>query len=190
MNFYILFILSYLLGSIPFGKIIGRLKGLDIQKHGSGNIGFANSWRVMGLKPALIVLIGDVLKGYLPVYLALQLFDLSDKTLLIALAAVAGHVFSPWLKFTGGKGVATALGVTLAFNIPMALVGIAIATFVLAFSKISAVANLIATACMPIISLFFEPKLLYFYASLLVIILLTHRVNIRRLLNGTETKVI
>lgn len=189
MHFYILLILSYILGSIPFGKIIGHLKGLDIQKHGSGNIGFANSLRVMGWKPAFFVLAGDILKGYIPVYYALNQFSL-NYTLIIGLVAIAGHIFSPWLKFKGGKGVATMLGVSLALNPIIALIAIAVWAIIFLLDKTASVSSLIIALLMPILSLFMESKLFYFYLFLLVIILFTHRVNISSLIKGKEVKIL
>lgn len=110
--FVIYLILSYFLGSIPFGKIFARLGGVDIQKKGSGNIGFANVHRTMGWKYSFPTLFGDVTKGFLPTwccyyYLA---FDFSE-AYFVGLAAIIGHIFPIWLKFKGGKGLATGLGV-------------------------------------------------------------------------------
>ena len=126
MNFYLLFISAFVSGSIPFGKIVGYTKGIDIQKVGSGNIGFANSFRMLGWKPSLIVLAGDIIKGYIPTYYAILEFHLTVPTLLIAIATIAGHIFSPWLRLRGGKGVATMIGVSLALNPIIALMAILI----------------------------------------------------------------
>jgi len=188
MHFYLIIILSYILGSIPFGKIVGYFKGLNIQKQGSGNIGFANSLRVMGWKPALIVLLGDILKGYIPVFYAVDKFSLTQ-TLVIGLFAVAGHIFSPWLKFRGGKGVATMVGVSLALNPLIALIAMATWGIIFLLDKTASISSLVIALLMPILSLFLEPKLFYFYLFLLVIILLTHRTNILNLIKGKEEKV-
>lgn len=188
MHFYLIIILSYILGSIPFGKIVGYFRGLNIQKQGSGNIGFANSLRVMGWKPALIVLLGDILKGYIPVYYALNQFSL-NQTLIIGLAAIAGHIFSPWLKFRGGKGVATMVGVSLALNPLIALMAMTTFGIIFLLDKTASISSLVIALLMPILSLFLEPTLFYFYLFLLVIILLTHRTNILNLLKGREEKI-
>ena len=115
---YLFCIFAYLLGSVPFGLIIGRLvKGIDVREHGSGNLGATNVFRVIGRRWGIFVLFLDALKGYLAVALpnAILMGDISPLTLiLLALAAIAGHAFPVWLKFKGGKGVATALGVFLA----------------------------------------------------------------------------
>ena len=189
MHFYLIIILSYILGSIPFGKIVGYFKGVNIQKQGSGNIGFANSLRVMGWKPALIVLLGDMLKGYIPVFYAFDKFSLAQTT-IIGLAAIAGHIFSPWLKFRGGKGVATMLGVSLVLNPLIALIAIVVWTIIFLLDKTASVSSLVIAILMPILSLFLEPNLVYFYLLLLIIILFTHRVNISNLIKGKEAKIL
>lgn len=188
MHFYLIIILSYILGSIPFGKIVGYFNGLNIQKQGSGNIGFANSLRVMGWKPALIVLLGDMLKGYIPVFYAFGKFSLTQ-TLVIGLVAVAGHIFTPWLKFRGGKGVATMVGVSLALNPLIALIGMTTWGIIFLLDKTASISSLSIAFLMPILSLFLDQKLFYFYLFLLVIILLTHRTNILNLLKGREEKI-
>src|SRR4051812_30895241 len=114
-NFFLTAILAYLLGSVPTGKLIASLHGVDIQKKGSGNIGFANVLRVVGRVPAAIVLTIDVLKGFVPVAIAQQILGASGVQ-AVALLAIMGHVFPVWLKFKGGKGIATGLGVTLAIS--------------------------------------------------------------------------
>lgn len=189
MHFYILLILSYLSGSIPFGKIVGYLKGIDIQKEGSRNIGFANSLRVMGWKPALIVLIGDVLKGYIPVYFTLYKFNL-DYTLVIGLATITGCIFMPWLKLKGGKGAATILGVSLALSPTIALIAMIVWVVIFLLYRTASVASLIIALIMPIFSFLLKPELTYFYLLLLIIILITHRVNILNLIKGNEPKIL
>lgn len=188
MHFYILLTLSYILGSIPFGKIVGHFKGLNIQKHGSGNIGFANSLRVMGWKPAFFVLAGDILKGYIPVFYAFDKLSLIQ-TLTIGLVAIAGHIFSPWLKFRGGKGVATTVGVSLALNPLIALLAMATWVVIFLLDRTASVSSLVIALLMPVLALFFDPKLFYFYLLSLIIILLTHKTNIINLLKNKEEKI-
>ena len=189
MHPYLIIISSYILGSIPFGKIVGYFKSIDIQKQGSGNIGFANSLRVMGWKPASIVLLGDIIKGYIPVYYALGKFSLTF-TLIVGLLAIAGHIFSPWLKFRGGKGVATMLGVSLALNPLIALLAMAVWVLIFLLDKTASVSSLVIALLMPILSLFLEPELVYFYLLLFIIILLTHRTNIINLIKDKEAKIL
>src|SRR4051812_28575572 len=101
-------LLGYLLGSIPFGKLLGLMRSIDIQKRGSGNIGFANAVRVLGWKMAVLVLAGDVLKGCAAVLIANQYLSQTG-VLVVGVAALLGHVFPVWLHFKGGKGIATGL---------------------------------------------------------------------------------
>lgn len=162
MHFYTILILSYICGSIPFGKIVGNINGLDIQKRGSRNIGFANSLRIMGWKPALIVLMGDMLKGYIPVFYAFDKFSLTQ-TLLIGLSAVVGHIFSLWLKFRGGKGVATMVGVSIALNPLIAFIAMVIWGTIFLLDKTASVSSLVIALLMPLLSLFLESRLFYFY---------------------------
>ena len=176
MLYTLLFIiLAYLLGSIPFGKIIGFHHGIDIQKSGSGNIGFANCLRVLGWKPAIIVLLGDVLKGFLPVYFSLSLLPGQGAT-FVALSAVVGHVFPIWLKFKGGKGIATGLGVLLALNTPLAI------------TRLNSLASISMICCLPILTAFIAQQLLSLSLVLLMIGMWTHRKNIYNLLNHREKR--
>ena len=113
---------AFLCGSIPFGLLLVKLAGKgDVREHGSGNIGATNVSRVGGKALGIVTLLLDILKGFLPVYLGKQLGMGESVLSLLALCAVLGHVFTPWLKFQGGKGVATALGVALAFRAAMIL---------------------------------------------------------------------
>lgn len=189
LNFIFLISIAYFLGSIPFGKLMGVRHGIDIQKYGSGNIGFANSLRVLGLKPALIVLVGDILKGFLPVVLALRFLPFNE-TLWVSLTAILAHIFPIWLKFKGGKGIATALGVTLALNPYLGLVGAFIWIVVLTITKLNSLASLIVIYSMPITAYFFSRELTVFYVILLVVGTWTHRQNMHHLIKGTEKGII
>lgn len=115
-------LLAYLSGSIPFGKIVGHYYGVDIQKRGSGNIGFANVRRVLGWRPALATLSGDIAKGFFPALIAVTVFD-QTTAFWLGLAAIVGHIFPIWLGFRGGKGVATAWGVLLILQPVAAIAG-------------------------------------------------------------------
>ena len=186
MNFPILIIFSYLLGSIPFGKIIGRLHGVDIQKAGSGNIGFANSLRVLGSRSASVVLLGDMAKGFIPTFLAIQQFQFSNYTLLIAFAAVLGHIFPPWLKFKGGKGVATVIGVTLALSPLLGALALVVWIIIFRSFKMAAIASFTIAILLPIIIGIIMPKLLYLYIAFAVTIFITHHSNINNLIHHKE----
>lgn len=177
-------ILGYLLGSIPFGKLIGLTKGIDIQKQGSGNIGFANSVRVLGWRLGVVVLAGDVLKGYAAVLIASMYVDQSG-LLLVGAAALLGHVYPVWLRFKGGKAIATGLGVLLLVS-PVAAVGAAIVySLVFAAWRISGVASLSGAFSLPLWGVLFAPGLTGYFALLALFAAYTHRTNIRQLVLET-----
>jgi glycerol-3-phosphate acyltransferase PlsY len=182
--------LGYLLGSMPFGLIFTRLAGTqDIRAIGSGSIGATNVLRTGRYGLAAATLIADVLKGMLAVLLAAWWFG-HDAGLVAGLAAFLGHLFPVWLKFRGGKGIATGLGVLLAVSWKVAL-AVAIVWIVLAAAfRYSSLASLIASAAAPVILHFFgtPPEALTF-AFLAVLTFIMHRGNIARLAQGTEGKI-
>lgn len=188
MQFLLFIAFAYFLGSIPFGKIIGHIYSIDIQKKGSGNIGFTNSLRILGWKKAFLVLIGDILKGFIPVKIALQ-FLTFDQALIVALIAILGHIFPIWLKFKGGKGVATGLGVLLAINPLITIVALALFLIVFLTTKIISISSILSAYALPVIAYFMLPKLIIFYLSLAIIVTWTHRENLARLLKGTEKRI-
>ena len=189
MSFLLFLIFAYLLGSVPFGKIVGKRYGIDIQKKGSGNIGFTNSLRTLGWKPAVLVLIADILKGFIPVKIALQFLPL-NQALIVALIPILAHIFPIWLKFKGGKGVATGLGVLLAVNLLITVIGLGVFLIVFLLTKIISISSILGTASLSLISYFVLPKLTIFYLVLLVIAIWTHRKNVDRVLKGTEKRII
>jgi glycerol-3-phosphate acyltransferase PlsY len=181
---------AYLIGSIPFGLLLSRGSGIDIRQHGSGNIGATNVSRLVGKKIGLLTLLLDAAKGWLPVFAASQL---GGDGLLIALcgaAAVTGHSFSVFLRFKGGKGVATALGVFLALS-PQALL-ISLLVFILtvfATGFVSLGSILAAAAMLPSLYFFGEASWKCWLAAYVVLLIwLKHHQNIKRLLNGTEKR--
>jgi glycerol-3-phosphate acyltransferase PlsY len=181
-------LLGYLLGSIPFGLLLTRTAGLgDIRGIGSGNIGATNVLRTgrKGLAAATLVL--DGLKGAAAVLLARALVYDQDIALLAGLAAVLGHLFPVWLRFKGGKGVATGLGVLIATAWPIGLIACAVWLLVAATARLSSLAALGAFASAPIAALFLEDfgvvKLAF---TIAVLVFVRHQANIRRLLAGTE----
>jgi glycerol-3-phosphate acyltransferase PlsY len=183
MRYFILVMFAYLCGSIPFGKIVGKFSGIDIQKYGSGNIGFANVARMLGWKAGAIVLISDVGKGLIPVIIAQQYLG-TYQVLAVALAAVAGHIFPVWLKFKGGKGIATGLGITLALS--PGLGGLGFLAYLLCFAalKKSAPSSIIATWSLPLFCLVLSPKYALFFLGLAFLATWTHRANIRQMRKG------
>lgn len=182
--------LAYLLGSIPTGLLLGKAYGIDVRKEGSGNIGATNLYRTVGRKVGAMTLAGDCLKGLLPV-LAVKYSSLPpDFAAWVGLAAFCGHVFSLFLKFKGGKGVATALGVFLALA-PMA-VAIAIAVFAAIMSswRYVSLGSIAAAAIMPVaVALRGGNRALVTVTLIIaVIVILRHHENIRRLIAGTENR--
>jgi glycerol-3-phosphate acyltransferase PlsY len=181
---------GYLLGSIPFGLLLTKAAGLgDIRDIGSGNIGATNVLRTGNKKLAAATLILDGAKGAVAVLIAGYLYG-SDAALAAGLGAVLGHLFPVWLKFNGGKGVATTLGVWLALAWPVGL--IAVATWILTalVTRISSLSALLAIAATPIAAwLLIDMR--YGIVGILIAILvyIRHHENIRRLLDGTEPKI-
>lgn len=185
---------SYLLGAIPFGLIFTRLlSGIDVRTTGSGNIGATNVLRAAGKKAAILTLLADALKGFLPVLIVQALFHQDVTTVLAGAAAVLGHNFPVYLQFKGGKGVATSFGVTLAAAPWTGLACLLIWLLAAALWRYSSLSALIAFACYPLITLTIAtPRSQVFGALSLFIfamIYIRHRVNIQRLLAGTEPKI-
>ncbi|GEN87454.1 glycerol-3-phosphate 1-O-acyltransferase PlsY [Oceanobacillus sp. FSL W8-0428] len=190
MDYIIFGIIAYLLGSIPFALIIGKIGyKIDVREHGSGNLGATNAFRVLGIKAGSIVIIGDILKGTAAVLLP-QLFDANVYPLIIGIIAVLGHTYPIFAKFKGGKAVATSGGMILGIN-PFLFI-IMIATFLLSLylSKYVSLSSMIAGIVAFFASLFFND-----IGLTIVIFLLTafvtyrHWANIKRIKNGTEPKI-
>lgn len=181
---------AYLLGSIPSGLLLGKAYGIDVRKEGSGNIGATNLYRTVGRKVGVLTLACDCLKGLIPV-LAVKLSGLpADYAAWLGLAAFLGHVFSLFLRFKGGKGVATALGVFLALS-PLA-VAIALGVFLaLVFKwRYVSLGSIAAAAVMPpAVSLLGGGRTALFVTAIIaVIVIVKHGENIKRLVAGTENR--
>lgn len=186
----ILCLLAYLCGSIPFGVLLAKTQNIDIREHGSGNIGATNVARTMGKKAGLITLAGDVLKGWGIVFLASQWFE---KPVVIALAGLVvflGHLYSVFLKFKGGKGVATGLGV-FSFVMPLpTLISAGVFALSLKVSGYVSLSSILAALSLPILGIYFKMPLPYIYLAVIVglFTLQKHHDNIIRLVQGTEAK--
>ncbi|MBC6497178.1 MAG: glycerol-3-phosphate 1-O-acyltransferase PlsY [Alphaproteobacteria bacterium GM7ARS4] len=189
---------AYCIGSITFGLVISKLwKSRDPRLEGSGNVGATNVYRVLGKAGGMLTLLSDGGKGFLVVYgggwygMSSGLFPSSHGHVLEALVLIAvilGHIFPIWFRWKGGKGVATSAGACLALSVPLALLCAGIWLFVfLAFRYVS-LASLVAGLCAPVSALFFLEERLYAYALffLLLLVIFTHRQNIRRLWRGEE----
>ena len=207
-------LVAYLLGSIPFGLIVGKSQGIDIREHGSKNIGSTNVWRVLGKKFGLMTFACDLGKGWLavalgqwiaghwPVQVALphlkeriDFFDAGYAGITAAIGCILGHNFPVWLRFKGGKGVATSLGVIFGMMPLAALIVFAIWGLVFKVSRYVSLASLVAAVALPVavIGLMFAGQIrgwAYFYFACVAAILVVrrHRENIRRLVAGTENR--
>jgi glycerol-3-phosphate acyltransferase PlsY len=200
MDFIIFGLIAYVLGSIPTSVWIGKVYyDLDIRKHGSFNAGATNTFRVLGKKPGIIVLLIDVAKGSLAVLLPQFISDVSldeERLVLIqiltAIMAVFGHVFPLFANFDGGKGVATSLGVIIGLHPPAAL--ICLATFLIVFilSKYVSLGAIVASFMFPSLIIFvFQVESVWlrlFSVILAALVIITHKKNIRRIINGDESK--
>ena len=200
---FLIAIVSYFIGSVPLGFIVGRLSGVDIRKSGSGNIGATNVLRVLGKKYGYAVFFLDALKGFAAVRIAHALVAAVPAAsvytdlfaLLGAVICVVGHAFPIWLKFRGGKGVATSAGVIIGLMPLAAIIVFPIWFIVFEISRYVSVASICAAISLPItIALFLKFKvmdstvLLYFSILLALVVVWQHRSNFSRLLNGTEQR--
>ena len=185
-------ILSYLLGSIPNGLIFGKLIWKkDLRKIGSGNIGATNAWRNLGKPAGLLIFALDFFKGALSVFIAQNFSGEPVIMILAGLFAILGHSFSLFLKFHGGKGVATGLGV-IAMLMPKVTAIVFLIWLVIVFvTRYVSLGSIVASICVPLLAMFFgEPtEFILLGAVAAVFITLRHKENISRLANGTENKV-
>jgi len=197
-------ILSYIIGSIPTAYIFGRaLKGIDIRKHGSGNIGATNAMRVLGKRAGITVLLLDALKGFFPVFfiggflMHRQAAVSADLLFMfLGLAAICGHNWTVFLNFKGGKGVATTLGVMVALSFKIAGLGavllclIAVWFIVFLFIRIVSIASVITAVALPVLlHLFKQPLSVVSMGVILAFFaVIRHRSNIRRFLKGEEPR--
>ncbi|MEA2020956.1 MAG: glycerol-3-phosphate 1-O-acyltransferase PlsY [Candidatus Caldatribacteriota bacterium] len=188
----LLIIFCYLIGSMPFGYIVAKLvKKIDIRDYGSGNIGATNAFRVLGPWFASLVLIGDLLKGFLAIVLFYQ-FNIDSLFVIIlgGLAVIGGHDWSVFLKFKGGKGIATTYGVFLALNPKIALLSVLIWLIVIALTKYASLASILSLSVLVVLMVWFKQPQEYIIFSVIILALglYRHRGNIVRLKEGKEKK--
>jgi len=199
----VLFVGSYLLGSIPFGYLAGRLVGIDIRQAGSGNVGATNVVRVLGKGYGYPVFALDFLKGFGAVKVSMLMAPGRPPEwnspeivgILAAMFSVLGHLYPPWLKFKGGKGVATSAGALLALTAVPTLIGIAIWIIVFWMTRYVSLASITAAVALPIVILVVRSHdqnngkpLVYSSACVAVVIVWRHRSNLYRLMRGTEPR--
>lgn len=189
--FYIIF--TYLLASIPNALIIGKyFKGIDLREKGSGNLGATNAQRILGTKLGLMVLILDILKGFIPLYIAMKYLFVDDyiKISILGLVAVLGHSYSIFLKFGGGKSVAIMIGVYLAIFPKVLILGLITFLIVLYITNYVAIASISMSILTPVYVYILEKNIYYTILAILISILIVyrHKINIKRLINGEESK--
>ncbi len=188
--------IGYLLGGIQTAVLYSRIKGMDIRQHGSGNAGATNTLRVLGKKAGLIVFLGDVLKAALAVMIAKILFkdDSYIAGLYAGIGAILGHSYPLFFKFKGGKGIAVSVGAIYFIDVRIALIASVAFIVCAALTKIVSLSSMLLTWSIPVGMILFNRTQTYFIESLLlgcIIGALTtyrHKENIKRLLNGTESK--
>ena len=226
MNIWLLPIFAFLLGSIPFGLLIAKSRGINIREHGSGNIGATNVLRIVGKKYGITCFILDFLKGLIPALLAYNLYKFTgaDETMMIGflrehaidlgdeqfkaqslkvftgLCAILGHNYSPWVNFKGGKGIATSVGVLIAFMPFGALILIAIFILTFKITRYISLASIVAAASLPLLVLYgswshgklaagtWDKPLLIFSILIAAMAIFKHRSNIKNLISGKEYK--
>jgi acyl phosphate:glycerol-3-phosphate acyltransferase len=184
-------VLGYVLGGIPFGIVVSKALGLpDPRTVGSKNIGFTNVLRVSGKKAGILTLLGDFGKGWVCAWVAMHWLTVESYIMVVAFAPILGHMFSPFLGFKGGKGVATAVGVVLGLSPSIGLLLLLIWLGAVAIWRYSSGGALAAFGCFPIVTIVNEQRQEFFIFSLIVstLIWIKHKDNIVRLWQGTESK--
>lgn len=192
LDFMVAAAISYLLGSIPNGLILGKtIWGVDLRQHGSKNIGATNAWRTIGKAGGISIFALDFLKGAISAYLGLHLGGSELAGIICGLLAIAGHSWSVFLSFKGGKGVATGLGVIAALMPTVTLIVFAVWFAIVYFTGYVSLGSIIGAALVPILALFFGLHTEFLVLGLIAaaFIIFRHKSNIERLLNGTESKI-
>ena len=205
LSYIITAVCAYLLGSIPTGYLVAKAKGVDIRAHGSGNIGATNVFRVLGKAAGIFVLVVDALKGFVACSVVPSLVlrtviksesdastaQMMEIMLIVAgISAILGHNYTCWLKFKGGKGIATTAGVLIALFPKAFLVCLAVWLIVFFLSKYVSLASIAAAFCLPFAAWYFNrsPKMIVVAALMAVLAIYKHKANIQRLMNGTENR--
>ena len=187
-----LVVVGYLLGAIPFGVVVSKAMGLsDPRTVGSKNVGFTNVLRVSGTKAGVLTLLGDMGKGWVLGWVAMQWLTVESFIMVVALSPILGHLFSPFLGFKGGKGVATAVGAVLGLSPSIGLLLLLIWLGAVAIWRYSSGGALAAFGCFPVVAIVNEQRQEFLVFALIVsgLIWIKHKDNIVRLWKGTETKI-
>ena len=181
----------YIIGSIPTGYIIGKINNIEIREQGSKNVGATNVYRIMGKKWGAITFLIDFIKGFIPTYFVVRHYLEPYMIIAAGIFTILGHIFTPFLGFKGGKGVATSTGVFMVITPKTLIISIAVFIIIVIISRYVSLATLTATMIFLITSLISEisVEFKYMIVAVSIIIYLTHISNIKRLLKGKELKV-
>jgi len=201
--YVIIFICAYFIGAIPWAYLIGKINGMDIRKHGSGNVGATNVRRVLGKKLGVLCFVLDFLKGFMPAFLILRInsccdvnFSLDIAFIVTAFALVSGHMWPVYLKFKGGKGVSTMAGILLALAPLSLLLGGGVWAMVFYSSRFVSLASILAALSLPVSAYLLSVNNIYSLSQtmltllslLALLVIYRHKGNIIRLFNGTENR--
>lgn len=185
-----LILCAYVIGSVPTGYLMGKIAGVDVRAVGSGNVGATNVARAVGMLQGIVTLVADAAKGFLPVFLALQLRSSPETVAFAAIAVFSGHLYPLFLKFQGGKGVATAFGTLLALAPVAALVSVAVFAVIILATRIVSLSSMVAAVAVPVTLWWFSYAAVFVAMGvfLAAMVIMRHRGNIQRLLSGSEPR--
>lgn len=190
MGRYGAFVIAYILGAIPFAYLAGRFKNIDVRKHGSGNIGTTNAFRLLGVKWGIAVLIGDALKGALATWLGIMAAG-PWGGILGGLLAMAGHSWNPFFGFKpSGKGVASGLGIILVLMPKITIIALTLFLIVVIFTRYVSMGSVVGALALLIFVFVFQEPLAYRVFGVIAssVVIIRHRTNFQRVLNGTENR--
>jgi len=181
-------ILVFALGGVPFGEILAKAKGIELRKIGSGNIGTTNVYRALGIRYAVLVFLLDSLKGALAVLIGRMILGDEIEAGICGLVSVLGHIFSPYLGFRGGKGVATGFGVMLVLAWVPSLLSLGIWMVLVGVFRIVSLASIISAVSLPVLVYVLKDEnwLVYFTIALVLVVVISHYSNLKRLFKGEE----
>ena len=192
MDYIAVILISYIVGSIPSGLVLGKgIWHVDLRRYGSGNIGATNAWRTLGKGPGLLIFAADLLKGVIGVGAGSLLIGTPMGMVIGGILAIVGHSASIFLKFSGGKGVATGLGVLLMMMPSVSVIVFAVWLIIVLISKYVSLGSIVAAALVPIAAFFMDEPAEFIVFGLLaaVFVIYRHKSNISRLMSGTESKI-
>ncbi|MGI1658627.1 MAG: glycerol-3-phosphate 1-O-acyltransferase PlsY [Desulfitobacterium sp.] len=192
MGEYAIFVIAYLLGAIPFAYFAGRYKGIDVRKHGSGNMGTTNAFRLLGAKLGVLVLIGDAIKGALAAYLGYHFFG-PWGGIVAGLLAMTAHSWNPFFGFKpSGKGVASGFGIILVLMPEITIIAIIIFVLVVFLTRYVSMGSVLGALAVGVLVFIFNEPLAYKVFAVIAVsgVVIRHRTNMQRVLKGTENRII